>query len=96
MKKFSLRINDLEVRSCGKQLLSDDGHNRAEIVKWFKVTDEKECCMAVAYWREHSGGYNLQFIGDRAFKVDAEVFMVLAKHGQDVLDYVFSCRKLED
>lgn len=32
--KFNLRIEDLEVRSCGKHLLSHGEHNRAEIVKW--------------------------------------------------------------
>ena len=40
--KFNLRIEDLEVRSCNINLLSDGEHNRAEIVEWSKGRDKKE------------------------------------------------------
>ena len=41
--KFSFRIEDLELRSCGEHLLVDGvEHNRAEIVKWANDKDKKE------------------------------------------------------
>ena len=52
MKKFNFRVEDLEVRSCGKHLLSDGEHYRAEIVKWADDTDKKQYCWTVAYWNE--------------------------------------------
>ena len=89
--KFNSRINNLEVRSCGKHLLSDNEHNRAEIVKWAKDTSEKEYCWTVAYWSKGKEGYDLQFVGGRPFETNSELFMKLAKQGQQMLDDVFNC-----
>ena len=91
MQKFNFRVEDLEVRSCGKHLLSDGEHNRAEIVKWAKDTGKKEYCWTVAYWNENKEGYDLQFVGGRPFDVDGELFMKLAKQGQQMLDDAFNC-----
>lgn len=89
--KFNLRIEDLELRSCGKHFLSDSEHNRAEIVKWSNDTDKKEYCWTVAYWNEGKEGYDLQFVGDRLFDVDSGLFMKLAKQGQQMLNDAFNC-----
>lgn len=87
MQKFNFRVGDLELRSCGKHLLSDGEHNRAEIIKWDKYSiDRKEYCWTVAYWDVGEEGYNLQFVGGRPFDVDGELFMKLAKQGQQMLD----------
>ena len=91
MQKFNFRVEDLEVRSCVKYLLSDGEHNSAEIVKWAKDVREKEYCSTVAYWNEGKEGYYLQFVGRRPFDVDGEIFMKLAKQGQQMLDDVFNC-----
>jgi len=89
--RFNFRIQDLEVRSCGKHLLSDGEHTRAEIVKWANDTDKKEYCWTVAYWNKGKEGYDLQFVGSRPFDVDGELFMKLAKQGQQMLDDAFNC-----
>ncbi|MCP4355979.1 MAG: hypothetical protein GY793_10200 [Proteobacteria bacterium] len=89
--KFNLRVKDLEVRSCGKHLLSGSEHNRAEIVKWANDTENKEYCWIVAYWNKGKEGYDLQFVGGRPFDVDSELFMTLAKQGQQILDDAFNC-----
>jgi len=89
--KFNLRIEDLEVRSCGKHLLSDSERNRAEIVKWANDTRKKEYCWTVAYWNKGKEGYDLQFVGGRPFDVDSKLFMKLAKQGQQMLDDAFNC-----
>lgn len=82
--KFSLRIEDLEVRSCNENLLLDRIHDRAEIVKWESLKDV-EYCGTVAYWERVKGGYELRFINDRPFNVDPVIFMGLAKQGQRML-----------
>ena len=84
--KFNLRIEDLEVRSCNINLLSDGEHDRAEIVKWSRSRDKKEHCCTVAYWNLDKEDYNLQFVGNRPFDADTGIFMKLAKHGQQILD----------
>lgn len=90
--KFSFRIEDLELRSCGEHLLVDGvEHNRAEIVKWANDTDKKECCWTVAYWDKHKDGYDLKFIGNRPFDTNQDIFMKLAKLGQQLLDDAFNC-----
>jgi hypothetical protein len=88
--KFNFRIDDLEVRSCNTHLLSDGEHNRAEIVKWNNGTDEKEHCFTLAYWNKGKEGYDLKFVGSRPFDVNGELFMKLAKQGQQMLDEVFN------
>ena len=90
--KFSFRIEDLELRSCGEHLLVDGvEHNRAEIVKWAKDTGKKECCWTVAYWDKHEDGYDLKFVGNRPFDTNQDIFMKLAKQGQQLLDDAFNC-----
>jgi hypothetical protein len=88
--KFNLRIEDLEVRSCNEHLLSDGGHNRAEIVKWSNHTDKKESCWTITYWNEGEKGYDLRFVGGWSFDADSELFMKLAKQGQQILGDTFN------
>ena len=62
--KFSIRIEDLELRSCGEHLLTEGvEHTRAEIVQW----ENEEYCWTLAYWNKNSNGYNLEFVGNRPF-----------------------------
>lgn len=91
--KFSFRIEDIELRSCGEHLLVDGvEHNRAEIVKWANDTGKKEYCWTVAYWNKHKEGYDLEFVGARPFDTNQEIFMKLAKQGQQLLDdCLFNC-----
>ena len=89
--KFNLRFGELELRSCGKHLLSDGEHNRAEIVKWAYDTDKKEYCWTVAYWNKGKEGYYLQFVSGRPFDLDSKLFMKLAKQEQQMLDDAFNC-----
>jgi hypothetical protein len=85
--KFNLRIEDLEVRSCNINLLSDGEHNRAEIVEWSKGTGKTQShSCTLAYWNLDEEGYDLQFVGGRPFDTDTGIFMKLAKHGQQILD----------
>lgn len=92
MKKFSFRIENLEVRSCNKYLLSDGEHERAEIIEWSTNTAEKEVCATIANWDKGEERYNLRFVGSRPFYVDKELFMILAKLGQEVLDNEFNMK----
>ena len=90
--KFNFRVENLEVRSCGEHLLSTNiEHNRAEIVEWSNDTLKKEYCWTVAYWNKGEDGYDLLFVGSRPFNVDSELFMKLAKQGQEILDNEFNC-----
>jgi hypothetical protein len=85
--KFNTRIDDLELRSCGEHLLAEGvKHNTAEIVKWAKDAGKKEYCWTVAYWNKHKEGYDLRFVGNRPFDVNSDIFMKLAKQGQQLLD----------
>ena len=62
---FDMRINDMELRSCGKHLLRENiKHNTAEIVKW-----EDDYCYTVAYWIKSKDGYSLHFVSERPFGV---------------------------
>ena len=86
--KFNIRIEDIELRSCSINLLSDGEHDRAEIVKWSRGRDSVSAwvCCTVAYWNKNEEGYDLQFVGGRPFNTDSVVFMKLAKHGQQILN----------
>jgi hypothetical protein len=88
--KFNFRIEDLEVRSCNTHLLSNGEHTTAEIVKWYNDTDNNFTCFTLAYWNKGKEGYDLKFVGSRPFDVDGELFMKLAKQGQQILDEVFN------
>jgi hypothetical protein len=63
MKNFSYKFNDLELRSCGKQLLYDNNPNTANIVKW-----EDDACYTICYFEKDKEGYYLKFVGDRPLK----------------------------
>lgn len=89
---FSFRIEDLELRSCGDNLLVEGvEHTKAEIVKWAKDTGQKEYCWTVAYWDRHKEGYDLKFVGNRPFDTNQKIFMALAKQGQQLLEDAFNC-----
>ncbi len=85
---FNFRKDDLEVRSCNESLLSSGEHTKAEIVKW--EDNERKHCYTLAYWTKDSEGYDLQFVSNRPFDVDFQLFMELAKQGQLILDSYFS------
>jgi hypothetical protein len=85
---FSLRINDLEARSCDRHLFISEPHDRAEIVKWGSDNKERHC-FTVAYWEKSKDGYNLKFVGNRPFEIDTILFMDIAKQGQRILDDIF-------
>lgn len=85
---FSIKMGDLEVRSCNKRLItSNEGHDRAEIVQWLN-NETKPACYTIAYWGVEDEKYDLRFVGNRPFdeKIDILVFMRLAKMGQDLLE----------
>ena len=87
MKKFSYKIDDLELRSCNNHLLSKGKHERAEIVKWF----EPESCYTVAYWKKNSDKkFDLVFVGDEFLKENKNIIWSLIEIGQKRLDKVKS------
>lgn len=92
--KFSVRIGDLEVRSCGDHLMSSDDDYRAEMVKWSVGSDKKPYCFTVAYWDLGSENYNMQFVGNRPFALDSSDFMFMAETGQIILDGFYESVKL--
>ncbi|MBK7380609.1 MAG: hypothetical protein IPJ03_16760 [Ignavibacteriales bacterium] len=83
MDKFSFRIGDMEVRSCGDFLLSGGEHVRAEIIVWQR--DGKEFCYTIAYWKKTKESYDLLFVGDRPFRANKDIFWKLAEQGQEML-----------
>jgi len=92
--KFSNRIDNLELRSCGDHLLvTGVPHNTAEIVEWSKKTQnyDDSHCWAVAYWIKGKEGYDLKFVGARPFAntIDKHIFWMLAKAGQMILEQFF-------
>ena len=82
--RFDIRIGDLEVRSCNQSLCGRDPHETAEIVQWWERHNDRPWCWVLAYWVRGKEGYDLKFVGDRAFEpdVDRKVFWKLAKKGQ--------------
>jgi hypothetical protein len=93
MMKFSIELNGMEVRSCGKHLLQDYEHDTAEIIKWEHPSDEvaELFCYVLAYWVKGKEGYDLHFVGDRPFgeEIPRDSFMFLASEGQKTLDKEF-------
>ena len=82
MQKMNYRLGDLELRTCNERLLSEaKEHKIAEIVKW-----EGRTCFVVAYWKPNSDHFDLHFVGDRPFKIEANTFWRLAKEGQKYLE----------
>lgn len=87
--EFNFKIENLETRSCGKNLSNEGEHDRAEIVAWGKNIEGKDFCWTIAYWELDKEGYYLKFVGNRPFEKDSESFMKLAKLGQKVLDSLY-------
>ena len=87
--EFTIKINDLELRSCVEVGLSmSEKYNTAEIVLWKHYKDDnsdKKYCLTVAYWVKESDTYNLKFVGERPFEIDNKIFMKLIKIGQSLL-----------
>ena len=78
-------MDDIELRSCSQRLLSDGEHTTAEIVKWW-IYEEKPACHTLAYWIKNEEGFDLKFVFDRPFKEDKDIFWMLAKYGQELLE----------
>lgn len=92
IKKFSMRIGDLELRTCDEHLVSFKEHTTANIVKWYEYL-EKEYCMSVAFWKRGKEGYDLRFVGRRPIvECDAKEFWELITVGQRRLDEYFDER----
>ena len=84
MKTFSLKLGNLELRSCDNYLvLTSEKHTTAEIVEWY---DENASCYTVAYWKRTSEGFNLHFVGERPLNCDRSAFWYLAEQGQKMLE----------
>ena len=81
--EFKFRIGDLELRSCDEDLLQRGKHIKAEIVKW---TSNDTCYLIAVYNQDNDGYFDLKFVGNRPFDADQEMFMLLAKMGQEILD----------
>ena len=88
MKKFILRENNLEVRSCDIHLTSTGEHVTCEIVKYFDGVTKS--CYTVAYWQRHKDGFDLKYVGRRPIdSCDMGEFWHLSNFGQDKLDKYF-------
>lgn len=92
---FSVKIKDLEIRSCRKDLSLDLPHNTAEIIQWDLAAinhdsedNPKKYCYTLAYWIKDINSYDLRFLGSRPFDnlVNRHHFWTLAKIGQRLLD----------
>lgn len=91
MQKISLRIGDIELRTCDKSLLSKvETHTTAEIIIWLTDEKEKAFCIVLAYWIKDKEGFNLHFVGDRPFRYSNDNFWRIAKFGQEYLNEVFT------
>ena len=85
MDRFSVRIKNVEVRSCNDNLMSYEPHTTAEIIKW-----DDRTCFTIASWRRDSCGYYLRFVGSRPFSsCGGVVFWLLGTIGQEHLDKHF-------
>lgn len=84
---LSLRIGNLELRTCDENLLQRREIVTAEVIRWEKQTDKPgEYCYVLAMWRKGKEGYSLEFIGGRPFDANRDVFWRLAVFGQEHLD----------
>jgi hypothetical protein len=84
MRNMSLRIGDIEVRTCSKELRTDRPHETCEVVKWDTNEGAPETCYTLAYWvtSPRSGievglfDYGLKYCGSRPFSIgDANLRM---------------------
>ena len=83
MIKCNLRIGNIEFRTCDKNLLNRLPHATGQVVAW----ESDNHCYTIACWdyKEKEEGYDLHFICDRAFKLDEDIWDILA-YGQKYLD----------
>lgn len=88
--KFNFKLKNLELRTCDKNLVGDTEHTTAEIIQWEIRGDEDKFCFVVAYWIKSREGYDLQFVGQRPFDTDRDIFWKLAKVGQTFLNETFN------
>jgi hypothetical protein len=86
LPKMSMRIKDIEVRTCGDGLLMNGPHKQAEIIRWFKRDGSSDYCIVVAYWTKTKEGWDLKFVGNRPFEVEHGEFMRAAEFGQKFLE----------
>jgi hypothetical protein len=77
--KLDILITDTE-NKLG--LTSSKINNRLEITG--QNTDS--AYYTVAYWKKHSEGFDLCFVGRRPFTTDLAALMTLARIGQDLLE----------
>lgn len=82
MKIFSMRVGDLEVRTCSQSLTGASPHTRAELVHAASGTN-----VTLAAWTKTTSGYELRFVGDRPFRyADPDVMFRICKVCQEHLD----------
>jgi hypothetical protein len=74
--EVSIRIKDLELRSCNEFLM--EGTGTFEIVQW---VDDK--CYTVAFFI--NGSIDLTFVGGRPFDTCKDTFWALAQVGFELL-----------
>ena len=75
--KFSFRIDNIEVRSCNKHLMSDGLHDSFEIVKHARNECKANFCYTIAYSRDTKDSYEVILIPDRSKEISAEILMDL-------------------
>lgn len=86
IQPLSMRIGDLELRTCDENLLQRRQLSTLEIIRWEKKDDGSSYNYVAAMWRMDKDGYfSLEFIGDRPFSTDPKVFWKLAQFGQEYL-----------
>lgn len=77
---YSIRLGNLELKSCNKDFSNEYPHTRAVIVSYDKYGETK-----LAYWVNN---FTLMFKGGRPFSnnVCSQTFMFLAKIGQELIE----------
>ncbi len=93
LSPLSLRIGDLELRTCDENLLQRRALTTAEVIRWEKRDAAPEFCYVLAMWRKGKEGYSLEFIGGRPFDAPEKTFWRLAKFGQESLDEAWANRE---
>ena len=96
MARSTRRIDNLELRWTE----SSHAPGYYEIVCWQDYdtdhlpegTTSKQYCYTLAAWEKSSEGWDLKFVGNRAFdenKVDRHLFWALAKYGDRIANAEF-------
>jgi hypothetical protein len=83
LKPFSLKEDNMEVRTTDKNLVTLGELTTAEI-----LMHQEFGSYTLASWKEEESGFNLVFVGERPFgkNVNPKTFMKLAKYGQKKLE----------